>query len=58
MSGESLKNLFAAASVAAIAEATACPAALPASEASGGWSPSASPCCFDVMETTNFPYAS
>lgn len=58
MSGESLKNLFAAASFAAGAEATASPAVLPASQAWGDWSPPASPRCFDVMETTNFPYAS
>lgn len=43
MSGESLKDLFAVASVAARAEVTACPAALPASRAWGGWSPPASP---------------
>lgn len=58
MSEESLKDLFAVASVAACAEVTACPAALPASQAWGDWSPPASLCCFDVMETTNFPYAS
>lgn len=57
MSGESLKDLFAVASVAARVEVTACPAALPASRAWGDWSPPASSSS-DAMETTNFPYVS